>query len=434
MALIQMVGEITRVLGTPLPIETLVSANIFENLVKVTSIREPLISLMAHTKAAAPSISDHLDALYSSLQIASPRSTRKVDRAQILAQYAAARDEFQRSHVDDELEPEENQELCVACREPIDVHSHVRVLGWSGRFPTRCSHFIHFECAKHLASPFCPICRRQTGLYTPILLPGYTQAQKAAACEVLKNLTENGDFERALTEIGQLLEVDQSARIPEGFEKVIQSIIIASSDFEGRVNFPLLDFASKLSLATVDADFDKFLSEVRWEGNPPTRLAAILWNSWVSFIGGNLTERDLKVIPGKRPELFLLALPTKYSDLFTNQFYGTQFSLASHGHDGDFCCCLHCGALMMLDDPLPVVVFVHSQVCGRVMMMMLTGSFSTLVVSLDLREGQIVLLPTLYLTEDGDESIGLTLELPLVLSESRRQALLYDTLAGEHCF
>jgi hypothetical protein len=128
MALIQMVGEMTRILETPSQIESLVSANIFESLVKVTSIREPVISLMAHAKAAAPSVSGHLDALYSSLQVPSPHSLRKVDRAQILARFAAAREQFQRSQAPEDLAPKETQELCVACREPIDVGSQIWIL------------------------------------------------------------------------------------------------------------------------------------------------------------------------------------------------------------------------------------------------------------------------------------------------------------------
>jgi hypothetical protein len=418
MALIQMVGEITRVLETPSPIEFLVSANIFERLVKMTAIREPLISLMAHAKAAAPSISEHLDSVYSSLQIASPRSIRRVDRTQILARYAAAREQFQRAHIGDELEPEENQEICVSCRAPIDVKSEIWVLGWTGRFPTLCSHFMHFECATRLASPFCPICRRPIWLNTPILIAGYTADQKAAACESLNKLTGEGNFASALVGIGQLLEINPSARIPEGFEKVIQSIIIASSDFSLRVRFPILEFASKLPTATVDEDFDRFLTSVRWNRETPTRIAAILWNCWVSFIGGNLSKKDLSIIPGIPPDLFLLRLPTRYSDLFTNEFYGNQFAAAPPDHHGDFCCCLCCGLLMMITVSLESLIVEHLGSCRRGLLMILTGQSSTLVVSLNIRESRFILHPALYVTEDGDESIGLSLELPLVLSDA----------------
>jgi hypothetical protein len=269
---------------------------------------------------------------------------------------------------------------------------------------------------------------------TPILQPGFSPAQKAVACRSLHELAYRGAFDRELTALGQYLELNESARVPAGFEKVIQSIIIASTDFPDHGKFPLLDFASRLSSATIDADFDRFMVAVQWGQKPPTRLTTILWNSWASLAGGNLSVRDLTGIPGTPPQMFLLKLPAKYSDLFTNEFYGAEFSIASRDHMEDFCCCLNCGALLMVTTLLDVVMLRRLLACEGALVMMLTDAHSTLVVTLDVKESRCTKFPPLCLTEEGAESIGLTLELPLVLSESRRRSLVSEMLVGEHIF
>jgi hypothetical protein len=431
MALIQMVGEVSQRLETTAPIEALASANVFDELAKVVPIRQPLISLMAHIKSIAPALAGRLDALYSSLSVVAPPRRSRSNREAILAQFTAARTAFEETLDEADINEESSELICVACREPIDMQSQVYVLKWSGRFPTMCSHYIHHECASRLPQPFCPLCRRDASFETPILRPGYTEAQKTSASEALDYLidqTAGVGIERSLRQIGQWLEFDPEASMPDAFKKLIQSIIITSTDWKRRREIPLLYFASQLSSAVSVDDFDRFLHDAWPAGSPPLKSAAILWNSWVEWAGNSLPMRPLAAIPADSCELFLKRLPTQFSDLFTGAFFGRAMTGTSH----DFCCCLQCGQLMEIRNGAVPTMEAHGVICGAALIMMITGRACTVLATLDFAEEMGVPIAPLYLTEAGDESVGFALGLPLVLSESRRRTVISEFLTGHY--
>jgi hypothetical protein len=295
---------------------------------------------------------------------------------------------------------------------------------------------MHDECARRLDSPFCPLCRRLATVVTPILSPGCTNAQKEAGREALqRQLARGGDagLERSLNQIGQWLELNPDNRIPDGFRKVIESIIVSSTKFPGASGFPLIHFASELSSAMSGDDFERLIRSVWPRGDSPLKSAAILWNIWAEWSGAALPLRPLADIPAIPSDLFLFRLPTRFSDLFTNDFYGHELTVRSRGRSCEFLCCLKCGALVAVDAPAAVVVIAHGEDCGSILFMVITGAPCSALLTFDLSEGEVHGIPALYLTEAGDESLGLVLELPLVLSESRRRTLIGEILTGRYC-
>jgi hypothetical protein len=229
------------------------------------------------------------------------------------------------------------------------------------------------------------------------------------------------------------LDIDTDARIPDAFKKVIQSIIVASTEWRGRADVPLIRFASQLSSAVSGDDFDRILQDVWPNGDSPLKSAAILWNSWVEWAGNSLPLRRLAETSANSGKLFLSRLPTQFSDLFTSAFFGTELAADSAWHPREFFFCLKCGQLIPVHGEIPVLLIGHGTTCGAVLFMKITGQDCTQLVSFDFVDDMEFVIRPIYLTEAGDESVGLVLGLPLVLSESRRRTVIVELLSGQYC-
>jgi hypothetical protein len=427
MALVQMVAAAARA-----PAEALVAAGVFESLAAVPALREPLVALMAHAKAAAPSAASRLDALYASLPAPAIAAVHRTDRARILGRFAAARDAFQRSIGPDEESPDTDAPLCVSCREPIDRATQLPALGWSGAAPALCPHFMHTECAARLQAPVCPVCRRLTVAVTPVLRPECTAAQRIAGAAALGKLLDRGGLPTALELAAQLLDVGGAAALPPPFEVVLRSIVIASGACERRGECPLVAFAARLSTAAADADFERFVAEVWPGGDAPLKSAAILWNCWAECAGGRVGRRELAALRAPPVEIFLCQLPERFSDLFTNEFYGLELAAAREVDDACFLCCLKCGALMSVIGSLVQAMLDHARYCRMVLCMVITGKAATVILTFTFGTNEVRMVPPIYRTEAGDESVGWLLRLPLVLAKSRHSTLLSEVLMGEY--
>jgi hypothetical protein len=79
-----------------------------------------------------------------------------------------------------------------------------------------------------------------------------------------------------------------------------------SQTLVSREEMPILEFASRLSSAIVDIDFDHFIVDVWPNGEAPFKSAIILWNCWVSFSGNRLSPRDLTDFRASPIELLLI--------------------------------------------------------------------------------------------------------------------------------
>jgi hypothetical protein len=436
MALIQMMIEATRLLQTTAPIESLVATGVFESLARVRPIRDPLVSLMAHVKAAVPMTATRLDSIYSSFESTAPRAPRAGrDRGRILARFAKAREQFLATHGEAAgvADSEESEFVCAACREPIDRHTQISVLGWPGCSVAQCPHAMHRTCAANLNPPQCPVCRRIVLVQTPVLLPGFTPEQHLFAMESMHLIMQVWDPMRALNPLAQLIEYDPSFAVPEPFVKVLQSMILASARLqtEGtlhRIPFPLLHFAAKLPAATADTDFDRISAEIWPNGYEFSKSLGILWNSWVAFDAGPLTPRDLTTLKALPLSMFLVQLPRQFSDLFTAQFYGDQMKAATDDHL-DFGCCLECGSLLQSEISM---ILGHARACSNMfLVMMMSGPSATSIFIVDPATRTLKQLPPVYVTEGGDDAVGLSLRLPLVLSEARVRALVRDRMTGQ---
>jgi hypothetical protein len=174
-----------------------------------------------------------------------------------------------------------------------------------------------------------------------------------------------------------------------------------------------------LPSAVVDSDFDRFIADVWPNGEAPLKAAVILWNCWVSFSGSGLTPRDIAAFRAPPIELFLARLPHRFSDLFTNDMFGTQLRSSTADSGSDIAYCLKCSGLLVVDMSQVNLLFEHNQDCGIMLIMVITGGLATALLTINHLEATLTLLPPLYVTEGGDESIGLSLAMPLILSEER---------------
>jgi hypothetical protein len=125
-------------------------------------------------------------------------------------------------------------------------------------------------------------------------------------------------------------------------------------------------------------------------------------------------------------------LPVRFSDLFTNDFYGVELSAASSHNEGDFLCCLKCGTLISGGNSIVQAILDHARDCRVVLFMIITGQLATLVLSFSFGLNKVRTIPPIYVTEAGDESVGWSLQLPLVLSQARHHSLLSEVLTGEY--
>jgi hypothetical protein len=246
-------------------------------------------------------------------------------------------------------------------------------------------------------------------------------------------LLDKGDLSMTLEQLGQWLDHNSISSIPDSFNQILQSIIIASSSFNRRSEHPILSFASRLPSAVSDEDFDCFVREVWSDGEAPLKSAMILWNCWSSYPGNQLSRRDVLTLRSPPINLFLAKLPHRFSDLFLNEFFGMQLSESSENHHFDLICCLKCGKLMLVNMSPITIMSNHSMECKMSLMMMITGPGATSIATLNVRENDVTLLRPLYVTEGGDESVGLSLAMPLVLSNERLRSLMNDALIGSFC-
>jgi hypothetical protein len=84
----------------------------------------------------------------------------------------------------------------------------------------------------------------------------------------------------------------------------------------------------------------------------------------------------------------------------------------------------------VIDKPVTQILLEQNGNCGIMLIMIKTGFMATAVVTMKLFEWTLIILPPLYVTGGGDESIGLSLAMPLILSNERLRALIKETLFG----
>jgi hypothetical protein len=249
-------------------IELLHHANVFNSFAAVSSLRIPLMSLLSRIPSVAAVVRIP----------ESPPRARRPDKSQILQQFADQRERFE-SMQEFDAEPDEGMIVYVACHEPIDLQRQLFGFLWTGRSLQFCGHVVHLTCC---SSQMCPVCRISANLFTPILLPGFTERQRRAMSPTIDFLSRN-DFAAVVERVGQLLDVEMP--LLDKFVPLMQSVIFGLDGFDpGQIaDQPLLFLASLLPLASTQDHFEWVTTNL-WKSEPcPFKSAAMLWNCTVQF-------------------------------------------------------------------------------------------------------------------------------------------------------
>jgi hypothetical protein len=397
-------------------VELLLQANVFNSFAAVPSLRIPLISLLSRLPSAQVVVPI----------LGSPPRARRPDKSRILQQFANDRERFESMHEFD-AESGEGGIVCVACHEPIDVHDQLFGFLWTGFSLYFCGHIVHLRCCW---SPTCEVCRIAAGLFTQILLPGFTETQRRALRPTIDFLRRN-DFAAVVERVGQLLDLEMP--LLDKFVQLIQSVIFGLDEFDAEqiADQPLLLFASLLPLAT-NADHFEWLTTNLWKGVPcPLKSAGILWNCAVQFRRTNLQAIDVSAFKAPLPDYYLLRLPEHFNDFFLPECRGDE--LKRFKRMSIVCRCLKCGLCIGLgtaQDALPGLLG-HATTCGLGLFLCIVGQAATTVIPVCRSEQHsLTSIRALYVTEDGDEDVGLVFSPHLVLSRDRVSALMKDVIMG----
>jgi hypothetical protein len=413
--------------------ELLIALDIFSEIAKITELRSPLISLISHLKTLIPSVCESLDEVVSEMPESPRRQAAKPDRSAILRRYAESRDRFEQSSRMDlesmEPEAEENVVTCVACHGTIDVERDIYGMIWTGRSIHLCPHLGHLHCYREFE---CPLCKTAGGLFTPILSVGCTEEQKAVARQTI-SIMVNQNFEGLVEQMGQRLDFESSTTLPNPFVQLMRTIIITAADSppEMLAPPPLLVFASLLPKTR---DFESLVRMV-WESRPcPKKSAGIVWNCWVMSGDSGLDVLDLERWKSPAPDFYLSRLPERFSDFFLKEFGGEDL-LGFQLWEGSICRCLQCGKCLRISSREPLTVqtlLTHIDGCPLGLVLSLMGPDVTGIFRIDVRPGNIRIkqMRPVYVTEEGDEDVGLTLGAQLVLSQERRRSLMKEIMSG----
>jgi hypothetical protein len=134
---------------------------------------------------------------------------------------------------------------------------------------------------------------------------------------------------------------------------------------------------------------------------------------------------DLRAFECELPRFYLNCAPEQFHELF--QQMDLSEIRGAKGTKG-FCRCLRCGQLLSakrMTEPRR-----HSLSCSR-LFVFITGRFATIVVDFNQISG-VTTLGALYVTQDGDEDIGLEVGKFLFLSKDKKKQLLRGLILGQY--
>jgi hypothetical protein len=234
--------------------------------------------------------------------------------------------------------------------------------------------------------------------------------------------------------MGQLLDFNESTELPLLFVRLMQAIMLGASDYcvERLAHDPLLLFASLLPLSRERCHFDWLVNALWKTASCPMKSAAILWNCMALW--NSLQSIDLAQFKAPEPAFYLWALPERFVDLFIKDGGGDD--LLKFKDASAVCRCLKCGeCLAVADEDRRSVhgIVGHAVRCKLGLFLGLTGELATNVFRIcrtaQTQSGGRTIRP-LYVTEEGDEDMGLKLGAHLVISPERRQLLQREILSG----
>jgi hypothetical protein len=396
MGLLEMTVAASR---RPVVAEILLRENLFTGLLAFKGRLVLLIELITTT---FPAVAERFGEIRQRLVAKGKRP----DRSKVLGAFAVRQQAFA-TGVQDELEAikEQTGDLCPYCHEPIDFANQVYGVLLTGLHPPQCSHYCHMECSFHEHE--CPICRARGELFCPVG-DNASEIFKQAALHTVHNIT----FMEMVVMQAQLLELYESTELSPIFRQVMRTIIRAVVHVPPADLDPLLLFARSLATASSFEDAAAGL---------PAKAAAIVWNC----NGGQL---DLASFHCELPDVFLSRVPQHYHNFFLNM--NVADLKGPPGNTGT-CICLKCGAFayLKIDEINEYSVFAHAIECCPAFLV-ITQSHATAVISVDI-EMDVTSWGGLYVTEHGDDDIGLAAGKFLVLSKQRKHEIMTEFIRGE---
>jgi hypothetical protein len=396
-ALIQMASRFEH-----FPVGWIVDAGVFEQLAGPSNIQNSLVALIE----ALPR-HPRLHQLVGQLHRQKP-NRKRVDRSKILNQLAARRARFEamvQAELD-KIEVDDSADCSGFCHEKIDAETQVFGILWTGRTPPVCGHLSHEQCCRRASH--CPICRGAGNRFIPVLVPDSNvfNAQKEMARKTMQKVG-CGWFTETVVRAGQLMEFEHSTEVSQALCRLIQTVV--TSVDASQVDEPLLVFTATLPPAASFAPPD----------NVQRKAAAIVWNAL-----GRQNTVDLSAFPSGLPDLALSRMPRQFYEVFQDPQISATIRAIGHGNDCSLC--LKCGELTAPD----VDEFVEHSIRCCPVALLVTGSLAAMVIKYD-STGFFRRLGALYLTEDGDDDVGLVRGKILFLSEERKNHIMRKFIMGE---
>lgn len=439
MAVIQMAVIVGSDFNNQTLTTSLVKSDALRVFTKNRQILAPLASLLEFITYKDSNVSDYVGALRTeALSELDKGQTRKArpDMKAIMASFRAKQAACAQQFVDEltQIEQEDEDEhamRCVHCHEAIASEDCYGMFWACGSLDV-CAHYCHERCFRSGQLYWCPICQVVRPTFVPVLTRNSPPERIKLLQDSLGESKNPSIFGDLLENLTWVLTLDGTSEIGEAHKRLFQALMISSADKKSEQDRYLVFARALLSKGLSDETFDKERAEYGLDNENDENVCRMVWNLICDLDQRqDLALKPLVPAPIKDRALHFSDLPKQFSDLFINIDKETlaAFERSARRSLGGVCKCLHCGKICTMRGEGSWRE--HSLENQHFAYFVFSGAFasSVFVVNPLTHSAQP---RAIYLTEYGDEDIGLHFGLPLVLSESRVNEVRRNFVLGTY--
>lgn len=419
---------------------SLVKSDSLRVFTKNRQILAPLASLLEFIMYKDNNVSDYVGALRTEAlaelekgQTRKARPNMKAIMDSFRAKQAACAQQFVDELAQVEQEDEDEHAMrCVHCHEAI-TNEDCYGMFWACGSLDICAHYCHERCLRSGRLFWCPICQVIRPSFVPVLTRNSPPERIKLLQDAIAGSKNPCIFGNLLEDLTWVLNLDGTSEIGEAHRRLLQSLMIGLAEKKSEEDRYLVFACSLLSKGLSDETFDKERAEYGLDNEDDENICRMVWNLICDLDQRqDLAPKALVPGPVKDRALHFSDLPKQFSDLFINIDKETLVVFersARHGLGG-VCKCLHCGKICTIRGS-EGSWGAHSRETQHVAYFVFSGNFASAVFVMNPLT-EIAQSRAIYLTEYGDEDIGLNFGLPLVLSESRVNEVRRNFILGSY--